>query len=614
MYRSSPTSRKPTSRKTAFESRLPLGMAGLSILGLLLLGRLFQLQVLEGKTYQVLASDQHTIQSALIPKRGTIFVRERSTGELHPLAQDRDAWQVFAMIRELGDVSSTAAGVARALSLPFDEVLTKVSATGTNYVVLAKDVSLEAVDALRAQKLKGIGINKTSLRWYPEQGVGGQVLGFVSTNDKNERVGKYGLEGYFQSALAGQAGEITTEKDAAGRRLTIASTELKEARDGNSVVLTIDRAIQYEACAKIQEAVARFEARSGTVVIMDPQTGAVLAMCSFPDFDPSEVGKVKEISTLNNPATFYQYEPGSIFKPLTLAAGIDAGKINPDTTYTDTGVETIDGFPIRNSDKEAHGVQTMKEVLSKSLNTGTIFVQRLLGRELFQKYVKEFGFGEKTGIELKSEVTGDIDSLDRKGKVFAATASFGQGITTTPLQMVQAFAALGNGGKLMKPYIVSETIQADGTREVNKPQVIRQVIQPQTSRLITAMMVNVVENGHGKRAGVPGYFVAGKTGTAQVSNPNGKGYLKDETIGSFAGFAPADNPAFVMLVKIDHPRTVQFAESSAAPIFGELAAFLLSYMQIPPVRPIKAPPPAPVSTPITTPTVESTPTSTLPKR
>jgi cell division protein FtsI/penicillin-binding protein 2 len=237
------------------------------------------------------------------------------------------------------------------------------------------------------------------------------------------------------------------------------------------------------------------------------------------------------------------------------------------------------------------------------LNTGTIFVQRLLGREVFREYVHRFGFGAKTDIELKSEVAGDIDSLERKGKVFAATASYGQGITTTPLQMVQAYAALGNGGKLVKPYIVSESIYPDGSREITKPQIVRQVIKPQSSRLITAMMVDVVEHGHGKRAGVPGYYVAGKTGTAQVSDPNGKGYLKDETIGSFAGFAPADHPAFVMLVKIDHPRTVQYAESSAAPIFGELSSFLLSYLQIPPVRPIK--PPAPPSLPTPAPSTST---------
>lgn len=601
MYRPGIAARKAPSRAGSFDVRTKVGAAGLAFLGFLLLGRLFQLQVLEGKTYSVLASDQHGLQEALIPRRGGLFVRERLTGELHPLAQDRDAWQVYASLRDIKDASSTASDVARTLGMSADELLTKfTSASSSNYVVLAKDVPLETVDALRALHRQGIGVNKQLTRWYPEQGLGGQVLGFVANNDKNERVGRYGIEGYFQSSLAGQAGELITEKDAAGRRLTVGSTELKEAHNGNDIVLTIDRAIQYEACAKIQEAVQRFEAKSGSVIIMNPYTGAVMAMCSAPDFDPANVGKIKGVGVLNNPATFYEYEPGSIFKPLTLAAGIDAGKILPETTYTDTGLEIIDNLPIRNSDKEAHGVQTMKDVLDKSLNTGTIFVERLLGREAFRQYVKDFGLGEKTGIELKSEVDADIDSLDRKGKVFAATASFGQGITTTPIQMVSAYAALGNGGMLMKPYIVSEIIHPDGQREKTKPQVIRQVIKPQTSQLISAMMVDVVEHGHGKRAAVPGYYVAGKTGTAQVADPNGHGYLKDETIGSFAGFAPADHPAFVMLIKIEGPKTVQFAESSAGPIFGELSAFLLSYLQVPPERPIRIPPPAPAAAPTST--------------
>ncbi len=570
------------------------GAACLAVLGGILLGRLFQLQVLEGKTYRVLASDQHGLQAALIPQRGSLLVREHLTGELHPLVQDRDAWQVFASIRELQDASSTAVDVAAILQLPLAEIWTKLTTTSSNYVVLAKHVSLETVDTLRAKHLRGIGINKRLTRWYPEPGLGGQVLGFVANTDSNERVGRYGLEGYFQANLAGQAGELITEKDALGRRLTLGSTELKQARNGDDLVLTLDRVIQYQTCLKIEEAVQRFEARSGTIIIMEPYTGAILAMCSAPDFDPAKVGQIDNLGVLNNPATFYQYEPGSIFKPLTLSAGLDADKISPETTYTDMGAELIDGFTIRNSDKEAHGLQSMKDVLDKSLNTGTIFVERLLGRETFQTYMENFGLGKKTGIELKSEVAGDISSLERKGKIFAATASFGQGITVTPLQIVAAYAALGNGGTLMKPYLVSEIIHSDGRRENIKPQVIRQVLKPRTSQLISAMMVDVVEHGHGKRAAVPGYYVAGKTGTAQVSDPNGKGYLKDETIGSFAGFAPAEHPAFVMLVKIDHPKTVQFAESSAGPIFGELAAFLLSYLQVPTERPIKIIPSAPM--------------------
>jgi cell division protein FtsI/penicillin-binding protein 2 len=219
---------------------------------------------------------------------------------------------------------------------------------------------------------------------------------------------------------------------------------------------------------------------------------------------------------------------------------------------------------------------------------------------LFKKYVEKFGFGKATGIEIGPEVAGDIRPLSKPGEIFAATASFGQGIAVTPLQMVAAFAALGNGGTLYRPHLVQEVVHPDGSKSVTPREPVRDVISSRTSRLVSGMMVTVVEQGHGKRAAVPGYYVAGKTGTAQIPNPNGPGYLANATIGSFAGYAPASDPKFVMLVKIDRPRTVQYAEASAAPVFGSMAKFLLTYLQVEPERPIEEIPlePLPLIEPI----------------
>jgi cell division protein FtsI/penicillin-binding protein 2 len=337
---------------------------------------------------------------------------------------------------------------------------------------------------------------------------------------------------------------------------------------------------------------------------MEPKTGEIWAMCSAPDFDPANYGKIDSVSVLNNPSLLDEFEPGSIFKPLTISAGLDAELINPNTVYEDKGEEKIDDFTIRNSDKLAHGFQTMTEVLQKSLNTGTIFVQRLLGKERFTNYVKKFGLGVETGVELSPEGNGNISPLEKKGQIYAATASYGQGITATPLQMVSAFQALANGGTLMRTHIVREIITREGSHLVTQPTEIRQVVSARAARLVAGMMVTVVESGHGKLAGVPGYYIAGKTGTAQIANPNGPGYLPDATIGSFIGFAPSEDPKFVMLVKIDRPRTVQYAESSAAPVWGDLATFLLRYLQVKPERPIKEKPTAP-PTAVTTTTVQS---------
>ncbi|MDD5291368.1 MAG: penicillin-binding protein 2, partial [Patescibacteria group bacterium] len=332
-------------------------------------------------------------------------------------------------------------------------------------------------------------------------------------------------------------------------------------------------------------------ADGGSIIVMDPKTGAVIAMCSYPDFDPNNYDQVKDINIFNNPAIFAQYEPGSVFKPITMAAALDQGKVTPETTYKDEGQVMITGWPkpIKNSDFDSfggHGEVNMTSVLENSLNTGAIFAMQQTGADVFANYVKNFGFGENTGIELSGEASGDIRNLTvaKIKPIDAAVASFGQGISVTPIQLVGAYAAIANGGILMKPYIVKEIDHPDGTKDITEPKEIRRVISEKAATLLGGMLVNVVEEGHGKKAGVKGYYVAGKTGTAQVPKKDGLGYQSGVNIGSFAGFAPADDPQFAMLVRIDHPRDVSWAESSAAPLFGEIAEFLLQYYQVPKTR------------------------------
>lgn len=555
--------------------------------GALVIAKLGYLQIIQYGLYSLYASDQHELAAKLLPLRGQILVRDRADGSLHPLATNRISWQVYATPKQMKDPVAVAHALSEALGVPDADIVAKLTKRKNDqYELIAKNVSSESVQAVQALKLDGVGYLQTSARLYPEERIGGQLIGFVSEPTDQGAHGQYGIEGAFDGILSGTPGEITTEKDASGRRLAFATSDFKDAVHGSDIVLTIDRPIQYKACERIQYAVAKHRADGGSVVIMDPSTGAILAMCSAPDFNPTKYGDSKDLSILNNPVTFGAYEPGSVFKGVTMAAGLDAGKITPRTTYVDTGVEKIDNFYIKNSDAQAHGVQTMTEVLAESLNTGTIFVQRQLGKDVFRRYVESFGFGKKTGIELSPESKGNIQSLSKDGSIFAATGSFGQGLTVTPIQLLASYAALANGGKLLRPYIVDEVIRPDGTRIRTRPDVVGEPISSRTSRLITGMLVNVVENGHGKRAGVPGYWVAGKTGTAQVPKLQGVGYQKDVTIGSFVGYAPATDPKFVMLVKIDHPRDVQWAESSAAPLFGEMAAFLLNYEQVPPERPL----------------------------
>ena len=561
---------------------------GLSIVSLVIIVKLGYLQIAQYGFYSLYASDQHELGKKLLPVRGRILVRDRTDGSLHPLATNRLAWHIYAVPKDMKDPMSVAHTLAAALALDDQDTVTKLTRRKDDpYELLTKYASADTVARVKALKIDGVGFFQTTARSYPEKAIGGQLIGFVAETAERGVRGEYGVEGAFEKILAGTPGSIVAEADASGRRLTFGRTQLQEATNGTDIILTIDRTIQFKTCELVERAVAKHGADSGSIVILEPHTGAILAMCSAPDFDPSDYRLVKDLQTLNNRVTLGAYGPGSVFKPFTMAAGLDDEKITPKTTYEGKGVEEIDSFKIRNSDKQAHGVQTMTDALEKSLNLGTIFVERLLGRELFKSYVERFGFGKKTGVELTPEAKGNVSSLAKQGSVFGATASYGQGITITPLQLVVGFAALGNGGKLLRPYIVDELVKPDGSRKRTKPLVMGQPISPRTSRLISGMLVSVVENGHGKRAGVPGYWVAGKTGTAQVARTNGPGYQDNVNIGSFAGYAPASDPKFVMLVKIDHPRDVQWAESSAAPLFGEMAKFLLTYLQVPPERPLK---------------------------
>jgi len=318
---------------------------------------------------------------------------------------------------------------------------------------------------------------------------------------------------------------------------------------------------------------------------MDPINGAIRAMCSLPDFDPNKYNEVKSAGAFNNSSIFTPYEPGSIFKTVTMSAAVNEGLVTPQTTFVDTGSRAdFCQTPIRNAADKVYGLQSMSGVLENSINTGMVFVAEKLGKDKFKKYLNDFGFGTRLGLELDSEMSGSISTLSaNKGNkidCYAATASFGQGITVTPLQMVSTYSVIANGGKLMKPYIVDEIRYADGHVEKTKPKEIRQVIEKKAALLTGGMLVNVVEKGHAKMAKILGYYIGGKTGTAQIPGPGG---YTTETNHTFVGIAPVDNPKFVMLIKFEKPHS-PWAENSTVPLFGEISDFVLKYYGIAPTR------------------------------
>lgn len=589
---SSYQSRKKGSASPFFD-RIRLLQAFIIVFACLLSVRLFDLQVLSYEELKAAADGEHKLFKKLFPKRGQIYVRETHASKetesflaevggerVFPAVTNRDYMLVYAVPKDITNPESVAEVLAPILEIEKEKILERVSKKNDSYEVLKRKVPEDVSDQIKTLSLPGIGFTTESYRFYPEKGLGGHIFGFLGYAGEVYR-GVYGLEGYFNDLLSGKEGSLKLETDALGALIPTGENRVIDAQDGMSLILTLDRTVQMVTCDRLHAWVLKHGADGGTVVIMNPKTGSLIAMCSSPDFDPAEYSK-HDVATYPNPAIFTPFEPGSTFKAITMAMGLEREKVTPGTTYEDTGSVKIGRFTIKNSDLKSHGRQTMTQVLDESLNTGAIWVARKVGLSDFRTFVKSFGFGEKTGIELDKETRGTISSLNDQNEVYLATASFGQGITATPMQMVNAYAVIANGGNLMQPYIVDAIVQQDGTVIKTKPKVIRRVISERTATLLSGMLVNVVRQGHGKRAGVPYYYVAGKTGTAQVSKKDGRGYESGHSIGSFIGFAPVDDPRFVMMVKVDRPRDVQWAESSAAPLFGDLAAFLLNYYEVPP--------------------------------
>lgn len=564
-------------------------IVGIFVVFAALLGlRLFSLQVLQHAAYASLAADAHQLSQQLIPTRGQILVKDsQSTTGAYPMAANKTLYLLYANPKLVVDPLATAEALLSYTTLTKDELIAKLSKQNDQYEPLQHSLNDDQYKAVTALKLAGIYFSDEATRYYPEKNLGAHLLGFLG-NDGEVKVGQYGLEGYFQKELAGQRGYIEAQKDASGQLIATAAQVWQPAVDGTNLLLTIDRTIQFEACRQLDEAVQKHGADGGSIVILNPKTGAVLAMCGAPDYDPNVYNEVKDSKTFLNPSTQIPYEPGSVYKAFTMAAALNEGAVTPDTTYTDTGEVKIGSFTIKNSDLKSNGVQTMYEVLEKSLNTGAIFAMNKIGPAKFADYVKAFGFGSATNIDL-DETAGSISGVLTKKDIYATTGAFGQGLTVTPLQLAAGYAALANGGKLMQPYVVDRLQKPDGTEVVTQPKEVRQVISAQTSATISAMLVRVVQNGHGQRAGVPGYFVAGKTGTAQIPDPKTGKYEPELTIGTFAGYAPVEDPQFVMVTQLIGPRDVQFAESSAAPLFGSLAKFLMLYLNIPPTTTVSTP-------------------------
>jgi len=538
----------------------------------LIIGRLIYLQIVQRDYWRALAQGQQKFFTQIQSKRGEIFFQSGV-----PLAINRNFDLIYLSPKEIEKPEETAKSLSEILNLNENLILEKITGKDSFYELIKNKLTEEEVSNLKKLNLPGVYLGEATLRYYPQEFLTSQVIGFLGGNG----TGQYGIEGYYDQELRGKSGFEEGEWGPWGPLIKKAEAE---AQKGSDIILTLDYNIQFLAEKLLEKAKENLEIEGGQIIVIDPNSGKILALANFPNFNPNQYSEVKNLEIFQNSAIQKIFEPGSIFKPVTMAGALEEQKITPSTTYIDQGFVKIGDHTIYNYDYKIWGEQTMTQVLENSINTGAIFVEKELGHNLFLKYLEKFGIFEPTEIDLQGEIFSDNKEFKKGYEVNFATASFGQGIEMTPIQIVRALSVIANGGKLIKPYLV-EKIITDGKEIELSPKILdSSVISQRTTSQLTTMLVSSVENGYAKRAKIPGYHIAGKTGTSQIPfsslGINKLGY-SDKTWQTFVGFAPAFDPKFLILVKLDNPKA-KVAGVSTTLIARDLMKYIIDYWQIPP--------------------------------
>lgn len=579
--------------------RFTVLFGALILVGGIIVVRLFQYQLVDWLHFDM--QKTFPITDAVIEApRGVIVDRD---GEL--LAADRFRYQIIVDPSQIPteEWANLAYWLQNATGISADDTWRILGESREfNYALLGKDLDLalgkalieaKAADRAAADKAAEDAVPVANLtrspvryltmkavpsRYYPQNELGSQVVGFVN----RERHGFYGLEGYYDLFLQADGVSLPKGRVTTPDSLSPQVRTLVPSTTGKDLVLTLDRTVQWIIEGELRDALSFYKAESGTIIVMDPKSGAILGLANQPSYDPNHFDQVDDFHAFQDSAISGQYEPGSIFKIITMAAAIDTETVTPTTIFTDTGSVVVGGRVILNSSRTAGGTVTVEDALARSLNVTTAQVAEKVGAKNFYKYVDLFGFGQPTEVDLFGEVDGLVKSPGDPNwsEADLGTNSFGQGLAVTPMQMINATAAIANGGTLMRPYIVQDRVEGDRVLET-QPTVVRRVLSPESAATMRDMMVYTVEYGN-TDAKVAGYTVAGKSGTAQIPTP--EGYDPINTIASFVGFVPADDPQFVLLVKLDRPdpKITLWASHSAAPVFARVATRLLEHLNIPP--------------------------------
>lgn len=552
-------------------------VAGLLAAGFcVVLVRLVNLQVQQAAELTQRADRQHQKNVTLEGARGTIYDRNSKV-----LAMNVEVPSVFGVPTSLGDPRRTARNLSPILHVKATELEKKLKQE-KHFVWLARKLEPEQGRRLEQLSLDGVGVVMEGRRFYPKGPLLSHVLGFAGMDDR----GLEGIELKYEQYLRGEKRNVVLQRDALGRAVFPKGLNEEGAAGGHSLTLTVDEVIQYIAEKELDEAVSRSNAKSGTIVVMDPKTGGVLAMAVSPRFDPNTVGALVP-DRWRNRALTDTYEPGSTMKTVIAAAALEEKVMKPDSMiYGENGQMQVAKTVIH--DHEKMGWMTFAQMIQKSSNIGAAKVGMALGEWRVFDYLKEFGFGDKTGIDLPGETGGLLKGPREWGKRSLASISMGQEVGVTPLQMVTAISAIANGGVLMKPHLVSEIRNAKGQLIAQTmPQARRRVISEDTARTLTHLLEGVVTNGTGGKAAIPGYRVAGKTGTAQKVDPRTGAYSSTLLVGSFLGYVPAEDPRLAMIVVIDEPHGEGWGGVVAAPVFRRVGEQVLNYLGVAVDEPVK---------------------------
>lgn len=561
-----------------------LVFAGIVILfAVIMLSRLYYLQVIHGAYFKDRADRQYVHTKNGVFNRGDIYFSEKN-GNLVSAATLKTGYTLAINPKLLTNPEDAYNKINPIYELDEKVFLDKASKKSDPYEELGKRLSSDVGEKIASLKIPGVILEKDRWRYYPGGSLASNAVGFVAFKD-NDLSGRYGVEKYYNDILSRDDKGVYTNF----------FTEIflkiqKGIEDDNlggegDIVLTIEPTVEEYLERTLSAVNKEYSGELAGGIIMDPKNGEIVAMAVNPSFDLNKFQEEKNSGIYNNPLVDSSYEMGSIIKPLTMASGLDAKVVTPETTYNDKGFIVLNEAKISNFDHKGRGVVPMQEVLSQSLNTGVAFVESKLGNKKFAEYMRNFGMGEETGIDLPAEASGLINNLNSPRDVEYATASFGQGVSLTPIQTIRALSALSNGGYLVTPHLVKTINYTVGVNRDVTFDKGRQVITPETSATISRMLTVVVDKAmlHGKIK-QDRYSVAAKTGTAQMARPDGKGYYDDRYLHSFFGYFPAQNPRYIVFMYIVYPKGVQFASETLAMPFSKVSQFLINYYQIPPDR------------------------------